>query len=97
MLSRFLYQSIQAAVDNALKLGPRRLCTAIEVLLRDTDSLSEKEGVEMVDIGDIKEKGKELTGDVKKKKKEVEGEAIKQQKIAEGEREKRRREDEVDL
>ncbi|MGZ4916601.1 MAG: hypothetical protein ACXV45_08110 [Halobacteriota archaeon] len=57
----------------------------------------EKEVAEMVDMGDIKEKGKEVVGDVKKKEKEAEGEAIKQKKIAEGEREKRRREDEVDL
>ncbi|MGZ4906915.1 MAG: hypothetical protein ACXV3U_07745 [Halobacteriota archaeon] len=57
----------------------------------------EKEDAEMVDTGDIKEKGKELVGEVKKKKSEAEGEVIKQKKIAEGEREKRRREDEVDL
>jgi hypothetical protein len=56
-----------------------------------------KEDAEMVDMGDIKEKSKELVGDVKKKKSEAEGEVIKQKKIAEGEREKQRREDEVDL
>ena len=39
----------------------------------------------MVDIGDLKKKGKEVVGDVEKKGKEVEGEIIKQKKIAEGE------------
>ncbi len=56
-----------------------------------------RRGAKMVDVGDIKEKGKELEGDIKKKKRELEGESIKQKKIAEGEREKRRREEEVDL
>ena len=50
----------------------------------------------MVDIGDLKKKGKEVVGDVEKKKKEIEGEVIKQKKIAEGEAEKRRRQEEVD-
>jgi hypothetical protein len=39
----------------------------------------------MVDIGDLKKKGKEVVGDVEKKGKEIEGETIKQKKITEGE------------
>jgi len=55
-----------------------------------------REVTTMVDIGDLKKKGKEVVGDVEKKKKEIEGEVIKQKKIAEGEEEKRRRQEEVD-
>ncbi len=69
----------------------------MDLFVRTTTYRSRKERVKMADMGDIKEKGKELVGDVKKKKREAEGEAIKQKKIAEGEREKRRRESEVDL